>query len=117
MNIIQNVAGADLMTEKDIVTEVILTTKAALNKYSFTLGETTTPKVRDVLRRHLNEILDTHAQIMDYALEKGYYHPFQPSEQFKDDLKDAYLAVDLEVWRSRDEEMPNNSNDTPTVRS
>lgn len=117
MNIIQDVAGADIMKEKDIVTEIMLTTKAALNKYAFTLGETTTPKVRDVLRRHLDEILDTHAQITDYALEKAYYHPSEPSEQFKDDLKDAYLAVELEVWRSHDEEMPGNSNDTPIVRS
>ncbi|KUO62561.1 MAG: hypothetical protein APF84_02090 [Gracilibacter sp. BRH_c7a] len=117
MNIIQNVAGADLMTEKDIVTEFMLTTKAALHKYSLSLGETTTPKVRDVLRRHLNEILDTHAQITDYALEKGHYHPFQPSEQFKDDLKDAYMAVDLEVWRSQDEESIYNAKETPIVRS
>lgn len=116
-NIIQDVAGADLMTEKDIVTEVMLTTKAALNKYALTLGETTTPRVRGVLRKHLEEILDTHARITDYALEKGYYHPFQPSDQLKDDLKTAYLAEDLDVWRSQDEELLYDANDTPIVRS
>lgn len=117
-NIIQDVAGVDFMTEKDIVTELLLTTKNALSKYSSALSETTTPKVRETLKKHLNQIIDTHGQITDYALEKGYYHPFSPPEQFKDDLKEAYLALDLEPWKlQQSEEFFGPKRDTPIVRS
>lgn len=117
-NIIQDVAGVDLMTEKDIVTEILLTTKNALNRYSTAISETTTPQVRETLKKHLNQIIDTHGSIMDYALEKGYYHPFSPPEQFKDDLKEAYLALDLEPWKmQQEEESFGTKRDTPILRS
>ncbi len=117
-NIIQDVAGVDFMTEKDIVTELLLTTKNVLGKYAAALSEATTPKVRETFKKHLNQIIDSQGQISDYALEKGYYHPFDPSEQFKDDLKEAYLALDLEAWKlEQSEESFGPKRDTPIVRS
>ncbi|NLI91588.1 MAG: spore coat protein [Peptococcaceae bacterium] len=118
-NIIQNVAGVDFMTEKDIVTELLLTTKSALSKYSSAISESTTPEVRETMRRHLNTIIDGLGQITDYALAKGYYHPLDPPEQFKDDLKGAYMALDLEAWKlQQDEELSGREQeDTPILRS
>lgn len=117
-NIIQDVAGVDFMTEKDIVTEMLLTTKNVLSRYCTAIGETTTPTVREALTRHLNQIIDTHGQIMDYALRKGYYHPLNPPKQFQDDLKEAYLALDLEPWKlQQGEEFFGSKRDTPIVRS
>lgn len=116
-NIIQDVAGAAHMTEKDIVTELLLTGKNVLMKYVSAIGETTSPLVRDILKRHLNETIDTHGQMTDYAISKGYYHPFNPSQQFKDDLKDAFLALDMEAWKSQDEEFGVKTWDIPKVRS
>lgn len=117
-NIIQDVAGVDFMTEKDIVTEMILTGKNVLNRYSTAIGGTTTPQVRETLKRHLNQIIDTLGQITDYAVHKGYYHPFNTPEQFKDDLKEAYMALDLEPWKMQgDEESFGPKRSLPIVRS
>jgi len=117
-NIIQDVAGVDFMTEKDIVTEMLLTAKNVLSRYCTAISETTTPQVRETLRKHLNQVIDTHGGIMSYALEKGYYHPFNPAEQFKDDLKEAYLALDLEPWKlQQSEESFGPKRDLPIVRS
>lgn len=98
-NIIQDLAGADLMTEKDIVAELLLCTKNTIKHYASALAETATPQVRDTFKRHLNDAIASHEEITNYALEKGYYHPFNLTEQFKDDLKDAFLALDLETWK------------------
>lgn len=118
VNIIQDVAGVDFMTEKDIVMEMILTGKNVLNRYAIAIGETTTPQVRDTLKNHINQIIDTVGQITDYAVAKGYYHPFNTLEQFKDDLKEAYLALDLEPWKMQgDEESFGLKRDLPIVRS
>ncbi len=117
-NIIQDVAGVEFMTEKDIVTELLLTTKNALSKYCSAISETTTSKVRETLKKHLNQIIDSHGQITDYAIERGYYHPFDPPEQFKDDLKEAYMALDLEAWKlQQDEELYASQKDNSIMRS
>ena len=118
VNIIQDVAGVDYMTEKDIVMEMLLTGKNVLNRYSTALGETTTPQVRETLKKHLNQIIDTLGEITDYAVAKGYYHPFNTPEQFKDDLREAYLALDLEPWKMQaNEESFGPKRDLPIVRS
>lgn len=117
-NIIQDVAGVDFMTEKDIVLELLLTSKNVLNSYCRAIGESTTPEVRETLKKNLNQIIDTHGQIIGYAVEKGYYKPLNPPEQFKDDLKEAYLALDLEPWKLQpSEEFFGPKRDIPIVRS
>jgi spore coat protein CotF len=93
-NIIQDVAGVDFMTEKDIVTELLLTSKNALNRYASVLSEAVTPQVRETLKNHLNQIIDFQGQIAAYALNRGYLRPFDPEAQIKDDLKEAYTALD-----------------------
>jgi similar to spore coat protein len=117
-NIIQDLVGVDFMTEKDIVTELLLSTKHTLTRYTVALGETATPRVREVLKKHLNQTIDTQGQLMDYAVEKGYCYPFNPAEQFKDDLKEAYTALDLEAWKLQsDEESFGPKREIPIVRS
>jgi similar to spore coat protein len=117
-NIIQDVAGVNFMTEKDIVTELLLTTKNALSKYASAIGETTTPEVRQTLKNHLNQVIDSLGQITDYALAKDYYHPLNPPEQFQDDVEDAYMALDLEAWKlQQDEELYGSQKDSSIVRS
>lgn len=118
VNISQDVAGAAYMTEKDIVTELLMGSKNAINKFSAVISESTTPIVRDMLRNQLQQILDTHARIMDYALEKAYYHPLDPSRELRDDLEQAYTALDLEAWKMEpDEELSGKQTDTPILRS
>lgn len=49
--------------------------------------EAGTPEVKEVLIRHLEEALDMHEQLSSYMMEKGWYHPWNPDEQVKLNLK------------------------------
>ena len=118
VNIIQDVAGVDFMTEKDIVTELLLTAKNALNRYCMAIGEITNPELRETLKKHINQLIDSQSQLLNYAVEKGYYRPFNPTEKYKDDLKKAYTALDLEPWKLEStEEFYGPKRDLPIVRS
>ncbi|NLL51298.1 MAG: spore coat protein [Peptococcaceae bacterium] len=117
-NIIQDVAGVDFMTEKDIVIELLLTSKNTVNRYAAVLSEATSPMVRDVLKKHLNQNIDLQGQIVSYAMAQGYYRPYNPSEQINDDLKKADTSLDLEAWKLQaGEEFFGSKRDTPIVRS
>jgi len=118
VNIIQDAAGVDFMTEKDIVTELLLTTKNVLNRYCFALGETANPELRETLKGQINKLIDSQSRLINYAVEKGYYLPYNPLEQFKDDLKKAYTALDLEPWKLEStEDYYGPKRDLPIVRS
>jgi similar to spore coat protein len=57
--------------------------------------ETSTPKVKAVLRKHLEEAITTHEKISAYMVENGYYHPYHVEEQFQLDLTNAETAINI----------------------
>ncbi|NLO98591.1 MAG: spore coat protein [Peptococcaceae bacterium] len=117
-NIIQDVVGVDFMTEKDIVAELLLTSKNVLNRYAAVLSDSTSPTVREILKKHLNQIIDLQGQITAYALSRGYYQPYNPAEQINNELKEADISLDLEAWKlDAGEEFFGMKRDTPIVRS
>ncbi|WP_026477780.1 spore coat protein [Alkaliphilus transvaalensis] len=96
MNILQSLAEMGDMTEQVIATDFLLASKSAVRNYAITLSETTTPEVRDVLRRHLDTSIDTHEEILRFMMKKGYYHVNDPQEQMKVDMKTADTAPTLQ---------------------
>ncbi|MED4336211.1 spore coat protein [Bacillus licheniformis] len=77
---IQNMTGMGAMTEQVIATAIT---------------ETSSPEVRETLKQYLNDAIDTHEQITNYMISKGYYHPANLSEQIQIDTKAAETAKDL----------------------
>lgn len=95
MNILQNLIGMADMTDQAIVTDSLLDAKAVVRNYAIAISETRTPEVREVLRKHLNDAIDTHESILRYMMENGYYHVNEPLEQMKVDMKSANAALHL----------------------
>jgi similar to spore coat protein len=64
--------------------------KAGIRNYAWTITETATPKVRDVLSRQLNEAIKFQELIANYMIGKGYYDAYDISSQWDMDLKKAH---------------------------
>ncbi|MPM85594.1 Spore coat protein F [bioreactor metagenome] len=59
------------------------------------LTETTSPKVREILKNQLKHAIATHATITNYMLKKGFYHAYNLKEQFEIDMKVTETALTL----------------------
>jgi len=95
MNILQNLAGMADMTEQVIAADFLLLAKSTIRNYAVALSETTTPEVRKVLRRHLDDAINTHETIVKYMMNKGHYHVHDPQEQLMVDMQAANTALEL----------------------
>jgi similar to spore coat protein len=95
-NMIQNLAGMGNMTEQVIATDLLLGSKAAIKNYAAAITETITPEVKDTLRRQLDVAIDSHEQIANYMVNKGYYHVYNPQEQNKIDMLASDKVMTLE---------------------
>ncbi len=96
MNILQSLAGMGDMTEQVIATDFLLAAKTSVRNYAVAISETTTPEVREVLRRHLDVAIDTHESILRHMMNKGYYHVHDPQEQIRVDMQTADTALNLQ---------------------
>ncbi|GAA0314840.1 spore coat protein [Bacillus carboniphilus] len=94
-SVFKKLMGMGAMTDQVIATDFLISTKAAVRNLAFAVTETTTPEVREVLRKELRNAVKTHEQISDYMVEKGIYHPHDLSEQLKVDLNITDTALNL----------------------
>ncbi|MEK1832988.1 spore coat protein [Priestia megaterium] len=92
---VQNMTGMGGMTDQVIATDFLIAAKTGIKNYALALSETSNPEVREMLRTHLNKAIDTHQEITDYMVSKGYYHPQNVQEQLKVDLQATDTALNL----------------------
>lgn len=96
MGLLQNIAGMGDMTEQVIATDFLISCKAGVRNYANAISETTSPEVREVLRRHLNTAIESHEKITKYMIKKGYYHVANPQEQIRIDFKAADTVLNIQ---------------------
>ncbi|MDA1475442.1 spore coat protein [Bacillus sp. WMMC1349] len=92
---IQNMTGMGALTEQVVATDFLISAKSGVKNIAVAITETSSPEVRETLKQYLNDAIDTHEQITNYMISKGYYHPTNLSEQIRMDLQAAEKAKDL----------------------
>lgn len=93
--IIEALTGMDKMSDQVIAIDFLISAKSAVRNYSIAITETTSPKVREVLKRHLNDAIKTHEIISNYMMKNRFYHAYNLQEQFKVDMKATDTALSL----------------------
>lgn len=94
-SIIESLTGMDKMSDQVIATDFLISAKNGVINYTMALTETATPEIRATLRKQLNEAIATHEVIANYMMKNGYYHAYNPQEQFKVDIQTTDMALSL----------------------
>ncbi|EOP72653.1 hypothetical protein KOW_01221 [Bacillus cereus VDM006] len=92
---IQNITDIGPMTDQVIATDLLLGAKTAVRNYAYAITEVTSNQTREVLRQHLQDAIDTHKQVSQYMIDKGYYHPTNVQEQLQVDLITTQTALNV----------------------
>lgn len=78
-----------------IATDLLVTAKAGVRNLAVAITETATPSVKKVLRRELDNAIDTHDKIAQYMIKNEMYHAYDIDEQVNHDLEKAKMAVKM----------------------
>ncbi|GIM27770.1 spore coat protein [Clostridium polyendosporum] len=93
--IIEGLTGMDKMNDQAIATDFLIAAKTGIKNYALAISETATPEVREMLRRHLDTAIATHEKITNYMMNNGYYHAYNPQEQFRVDMQVTDTTLNL----------------------
>ena len=93
--ILKNLVGMGRMTDQVIATDFLISAKEGVRNLAVALTETATPELRAVLREQLRTAIETHKNISNYMIDKGYYHPGELNEQLQVDFEAAQTAINL----------------------
>lgn len=78
-----------------IATDLLVTAKAGVRNLAVAITETATPSVKKLLRRELDNAIDTHDKIAQYMIKNEMYHAYDIDEQIEHDLKKADIALKI----------------------
>lgn len=92
-DMVQNMTGMGAMTDQVLATDLLMAAKSGIKNCAWAISESATPEVRDTLQQQLIQAIQFHGQVTDYMISKGYYHPYDMSEQFEVDMNAAQTAL------------------------
>jgi similar to spore coat protein len=93
--LIESLTGLDKLSDQVIATDFLLAAKTGIRNYTAALTEVASPEARQVLKKQLETAILTHEKITNYMMKNGYYHAYNPQEQFKVDMKVTDTALGL----------------------
>jgi similar to spore coat protein len=92
---IKNIIGMNGLSDQVIATDFLISAKSAVRNYSIALTEATSTDLRNSLKKHLNDAIETHEKISDYMMKKGYYNAYNLQEQYDVDIKTTDTSLNL----------------------
>lgn len=95
MEILDKLKTAGKMRDEVIATDFLVTAKSAVRTYAVAITETASPEVREVLKKQLNEAIDTHAKIADFMIKNEMYHAYDINEQLSHDKEKVQNIMDI----------------------
>lgn len=96
MNVLlESLTGMNNLSDQVISTDFLLASKSAVRNYAIAITETTSPKLRATLKKHLKEAIHIHEIITNYMTKKQYYNSLDLGEQYNIDMKVTETALNL----------------------
>lgn len=84
-----------MLDDLAIATDFLVSAKAGVRNLAVAITETATPEVKELLRRELDNAIDTHDKIAQYMIKNEMYHAYDVTEQIVHDLKKADIALEI----------------------
>ena len=78
------------MMEKDVALDMLKDSKFILNTMAMAVTETTNPKLREILKKQINEVVQNHFRLVDLSVQNDWYLPrLAPIEHVRRDYEEA----------------------------
>jgi similar to spore coat protein len=94
-SLIERLMGVNTLTDQVVAMDLLMSAKTAIKLYAVAATESATPELRTTFEKHLFEAIELHGQATAYAMQKGFYHPYNVAEQLQLDQRNAQTAVSI----------------------
>ncbi|ANS74480.1 spore gernimation protein GerQ [Paenibacillus yonginensis] len=89
---LERLMGMQNLTDQIIAMDFLNNAKSGVRNYAMAITECTSPDIKAVLTKQLEEAIQTHEHIVHFLVDKGYYRPFNVEEQRQLDLQNIQTA-------------------------
>lgn len=87
--------GMSKTADASISLDFLLSIKNGIRNYSFAITEASTPELRKVLHKQMEQAIDLYGEAVDLMMSKGWLYPHDLGKQIELDLKAAEVAAGI----------------------
>lgn len=92
---LENAEGMPALVDSTIALGFLLNVKSGIRNAAIALTEIADPETRTAVRNMLDASIGLHGQVTELMITKGWFHPYEPGEQFEIDRISAQTAVQI----------------------
>lgn len=92
---IRNAEGMPKLVDASMSLAFLLNSKSVVRNCAIALTEAATPEVRRFFEKQLEEAINTHEEISNLMIKKGWFHPVYLDKQFQKDLEASETAIQI----------------------
>ncbi|MDN4068285.1 spore coat protein [Paenibacillus vini] len=93
--LLEHLTGLHMLTDDVIAMDFLMNAKSGVRNYAMAVTECTSPEIKQILMKQLDEAIDSHEKISNYMVQHGLYHPYHIPEQIQLDLKNIQTAMNI----------------------
>ncbi len=94
---VENLTGMDKLNDQIIASDLLISAKTGVKSIAAAIVEASTPQVRSVLKRQLDDAINFHQKVSDYMIDKGWYKAYDIDQQIQMDINFAKDAMNLQT--------------------
>ena len=83
------------MTDQLIAFDLLSDAKSGVKSYAAALTAATTPAIRNILKKQLDQAISFQEQVGSYVAERGWYNAYDAGEQLKMDADMTQNTLNL----------------------
>jgi len=87
--ILENLTGMTVLNDQAIAGDLLIASKAGVRNLAYAITETASPHIRELLKQHLDEAIDSHIKVFNYMENKNWYDVYNVDALLQQDLKNS----------------------------
>lgn len=87
MPITEQAAGASAITDRSVAMDMLKDCKFCVTTFAKAATEASNTQVRQFINQSLNDVANEQFKLSDIIVNKGWYHPFNITEQMQQDFQ------------------------------
>lgn len=92
---VSNASGRSLLTDQIIASDLLIYAKTSINTYASAIAVSSTPTVRSMLKKQLDQAISFQEQVNAYITERGWFNAYDISQQLETDVEQAQNALKM----------------------
>lgn len=93
MQVLENLTGMNILSDQTIANDLLIASKTGVRNLAYVITETASPQLREVLKRHLNDAINSHEKVTNYLMNQNWYPAYNLDQLIQMDLQTAQKVL------------------------